>query len=76
MQAVVLAPREAEEPATEPASDVLESRVCTPLTSKNVPPTRQYTNPNLLVIGIQVVVQPVHAKVRRDGYRRNTEEGP
>lgn len=27
MQAVVLAPREAEEPATEPASDVLESRV-------------------------------------------------
>jgi hypothetical protein len=34
------------------------------------PPTRQYTNPNLLVNGPEVTVKPARAKIRRDGYRR------
>jgi site-specific DNA recombinase len=35
-----------------------------------VHPTRQYTNPNLLVDGLRVSVAPVHAKTRRAGYHR------
>jgi hypothetical protein len=38
--------------------------------SSEVHPTRQYTNLNLLVNGLPVILKAAHAKVRRGGYRR------
>lgn len=35
-------------------------------------PTRHKTNLDLLVSGVPVALMSVHAKVRRDGYRRNS----
>ncbi|MGH3666151.1 MAG: hypothetical protein ACRDU8_08725 [Egibacteraceae bacterium] len=42
----------------------------------SVGPTEQHTNPNVLVEGATISLQPRHAKVRRDGYLGSGAEAP